>query len=100
VVTALVSNLAQLMVSGPNFGGLSGVVYGLVGFVWITGWLRPQWGLYLPKAIVGFMLVWLLLGFADVLWVNMANAAHTAGLISGCVMAWLLTLGSGKPTAR
>ena len=100
VVTALVSNLAQLIVSGPNFGGLSGVVYGLVGFVWITGWLRPQWGLYLPKAIVGFMLVWLLLGFADVLWVNMANAAHTAGLISGCVMAWLLTLGSGKPTAR
>ena len=100
VVTALVSNLAQLMVSGPNFGGLSGVVYGLVGFVWITGWLRPQWGLYLPKAIVGFMLVWLLLGFADVLWVNMANAAHTAGLMSGCVMAWLLTLGSGKPTAR
>ena len=100
VVTALVSNLAQLIVSGPNFGGLSGVVYGLVGFVWITGWLRPQWGLYLPKAIVGFMLVWLLLGFADVLWVNMANAAHTAGLISGCVMAWLLTLGSGKPAAR
>ena len=100
VVTALVSNLAQLIVSGPNFGGLSGVVYGLVGFVWITGWLRPQWGLYLPKAIVGFMLVWLLLGFADVLWVNMANAAHTAGLMSGCVMAWLLTLGSGKPTAR
>ena len=100
VVTALVRNLAQLMVSGPNFGGLSGVVYGLVGFVWITGWLRPQWGLYLPKAIVGFMLVWLLLGFADVLWVNMANAAHTAGLMSGCVMAWLLTLGSGKPTAR
>jgi len=46
------------------------------------------------------MLVWLLLGFADVLWVNMANAAHTAGLMSGCVMAWLLTLGSGKPTAR
>ena len=100
VVTALVSNLAQLIVAGPNFGGLSGVVYGLVGFVWITGWLRPQWGLYLPKAIVGFMLVWLLLGFADVLWVNMANAAHTAGLISGCVMAWLLTLGSGKPAAR
>lgn len=100
VVTALFSNLAQLIISGPNFGGLSGVVYGLVGFVWITGWLRPQWGLFLPKAIIGFMLVWLLLGFADVLWVNMANAAHTAGLISGCMTAWLLTLGSGKPIPR
>ncbi|NVK56893.1 MAG: rhomboid family intramembrane serine protease GlpG [Alteromonadaceae bacterium] len=96
VVTALVSNLAQLLTAGPNFGGLSGVVYGLVGFVWIAGWLRPKWGLYLPKAIVGFMLVWLVLGYADVLWVNMANAAHTAGLLAGCVIAWLLTLGAGK----
>ncbi|MDC8831846.1 rhomboid family intramembrane serine protease GlpG [Alteromonas gilva] len=95
-ITAVVSNVAQLLVAGPNFGGLSGVVYGLVGFVWITGWLRPQWGLYLPNAIVGFMLVWLVLGFTDVLWVNMANAAHTAGLITGCVIAGLLTLGAGK----
>jgi len=98
-VTAVVSNVAQLLVAGPNFGGLSGVVYGLVGFVWITGWLRPHWGLSLPKAVIGFMLVWLVLGFADVLWVNMANAAHTAGLLSGCVIAWLLTLGAGKNAA-
>lgn len=94
LVSALVSNLAQLIVAGPNFGGLSGVVYGLMGFVWIIGWLRPQWGMQLPKAVVGFMLVWLLLGYADVLWVNMANAAHTVGLLSGCAFAWFITLGT------
>lgn len=100
VVTALVSNLAQLFTAGPNFGGLSGVVYGLVGFIWIIGWLRPGWGMQLPKAVVGFMLVWLLLGFADVLWVNMANAAHTAGLLSGCAFAWFLTLGTRQEDKR
>jgi len=91
LVTAVVSNVAQLMVSGPNFGGLSGVVYALMGFVWWLGWLRPLWGLSLPKPFVGFMLIWLVLGFADVLWVSMANTAHTAGLIGGCLFALLLS---------
>lgn len=89
VVSAIVSNIGQLLITGPNFGGLSGVVYAVVGFVWWAGWLRPKWGLSLPNSIIGFLLVWLILGYADLLWVSMANTAHTAGLISGCVFAWL-----------
>jgi GlpG protein len=42
------------------------------------------------------MLVWLVLGYADILWVNMANAAHTAGLITGCLMAGALALIANK----
>ncbi|TDF36467.1 rhomboid family intramembrane serine protease GlpG [Alteromonadaceae bacterium M269] len=89
LTTAVVSNLIQYALSGPNFGGLSGVVYGLVGFVWWIGWLKPSWGINLPKPIVGFMLVWLVLGYADLLWVDMANEAHTSGLISGCLLAFI-----------
>lgn len=96
VVSALCSNVAQAIVSGPAFGGLSGVVYAVLGFVWWTGWLKPAWGLFIPRSIVGFMLVWLVLGYADVLWVSMANTAHTVGLISGCAMAALLVLGSNR----
>jgi GlpG protein len=91
VFSAALSNLGQLLVSGPNFGGLSGVVYALVGSVWWFGWLKPKWGLGLPKPIIGFMLVWLLIGYMDVLPVNMANTAHSLGLVSGCIFAWLLS---------
>ena len=102
LVSATISNAAQALFSDPVqgnlflFGGLSGVVYAVMGFVWWLGWLRPSWGLSLPNSIVGFMLVWLVLGYADILWVNMANAAHTAGLISGCLLAGALSLGSGR----
>lgn len=90
MISGVASNYGQFLVSGANFGGLSGVVYAVLGFVWWLGWLKPELGLSIPKAIVGFMLVWLLLGYADLLWVNMANTAHLIGLISGCMMARLL----------
>jgi GlpG protein len=90
VFSAGISNIAQLLAGGPNFGGLSGVVYALVGCVWWLGWLKPSWGIGLPKPIIGFMLVWLVVGYVDILPLNMANTAHTVGLICGCLFAWLI----------
>ena len=90
VFSALCSNIAQLLLDGPNFGGLSGVVYALVGCVWWLGWLRPAWGIGLPKPMIGFLLIWLLVGYSDILWIKMANTAHTVGLLSGCLFAVLL----------
>jgi len=86
-ISAIVSNLGQFLVSGANFGGLSGVVYALVGFVWWFGYLAPERGLSLSKPIVGFLLFWLVLGFVDLLPVNVANTAHLLGLLSGCFLA-------------
>ena len=87
LISAIFSNLGQFFVSGANFGGLSGVVYALVGFVWWYGYLAPEKGLSLSKPIIGFLLFWLVLGFADLLPVNVANTAHLLGLISGCLFA-------------
>jgi len=89
ILSAIVSNIGQYIVSGPNFGGLSGVVYAVVGYVWWAGWFAPEKGLSLSKPIIGFLLFWLLLGFVDVLPVNIANTAHLLGLVSGCFLAWL-----------
>lgn len=87
LISATISNIGQYLVSGANFGGLSGVVYALVGFVWWLGYLAPERGLSLSKPVVGFLLFWLVLGFVDLLPVNVANTAHLLGLLSGCFFA-------------
>ncbi|MBH0068677.1 rhomboid family intramembrane serine protease GlpG [Pseudoalteromonas sp. NZS100] len=96
LVTALISNWAQYLMVGPNFGGLSGVVYGLLGFCWIHSFLNPNKPALVSTAIVGFMLIWLVLGFADVLFVGMANWAHLGGLVSGMAFAYTAKIFNAK----
>ncbi len=87
---AFVSNTTQyLWEMSPNFGGLSGVVYGLLGYIWMWQTMIPWGRLRLPPAMIGFMLVALVLMevFASG-WI--ASAAHAGGLIAG-MMAGLLT---------
>ena len=85
----LVSNVVQYQVSGPSlFGGLSGVLYGLLGHCWIFQRLAPTPAYSLPKGVVGMMLIWLLVclsGVIDLLgFGSIANGAHVGGLVVGC----------------
>ena len=94
-VTGLSSNVMQNWFSGPNFGGLSGVVYGLLGYLWVYGQLNKDSRVFVSSQIVGFMLIWLVLGYTDIFttWLGaMANAAHTFGLFSGCLLGCLYGL--------
>lgn len=90
VLFALTSNLAQWLVS-PDvvFGGLSGVLYGLLGYCWIYQMLAPNAFFALPKGVVILMLVWLALGVSGLITLaglgSIANAAHIGGLVSGCI---------------
>ncbi|HEY0290589.1 MAG TPA: rhomboid family intramembrane serine protease [Pseudomonas sp.] len=88
------SNYGQYFWSGPSlFGGLSGVLYGLLGHCWIFQLLAPNPMYRLPRGVLIMMLVWLavcltgvvgLLGFGEI-----ANGAHVGGLIIGCVTGLL-----------
>ena len=80
-----VSNLAQYWVSGPSFGGMSGVVYGLLGYIWVKGKFDPTSGLFLHSQTAVMMLVWFFLCLAKII-PNVANTVHAAGLIVG--LAW------------
>lgn len=85
----VVSNSVQWLFTGhPFFGGLSGVLYGLLGYCWIYQWLAPNVHFDLPKGVVVLMLVWLLLclsGLVTLLGFGaIANAAHVSGLLLGC----------------
>ena len=83
---AAVSNLAQYLVSGdPRFGGMSGVVYGLLGYIWMRGKFDPGSGLFLHPTTVTMMIVWFFVCFTGLVG-PVANTVHAAGLVMG--MAW------------
>ncbi|MZI94478.1 rhomboid family intramembrane serine protease GlpG [Vibrio sp. CAIM 722] len=82
VVSAVISGAGQYWVDGANFGGLSGVVYALLGYIWVISVRAPHLGVSLPKSIVIFMLIWLVLGYVQP-FMAIANTAHLAGLLAG-----------------
>src|SRR5947209_20418782 len=55
--TAIISNLAQLYLVGPDFGGMSGVVYGLLGYAWMKGKFDPSAGIFVHPQTVTMMLI-------------------------------------------
>ena len=81
----ILSNLGQVLWTAPNFGGMSGVDYGLFGFLWIRGRFDRYAGWQLNQSTVTQFLVWLVLCYTGMLG-PIANAAHTVGLLVG--MAW------------
>ncbi|WP_020679884.1 rhomboid family intramembrane serine protease [Marinobacterium rhizophilum] len=94
--SALVSNLAQFWVSGPMFGGMSGVVFALLGYAWLWDKRAGRPAIGLPPALMGLMVLWLVLGFTGVLeYIGVgaiANTAHLAGLVAGLLWAWWRSL--------
>ena len=102
LVMAVGSNMAQYWWGGPSlFGGLSGVVYGLLGYLWIRHKISPHPLTQLPAGIIGFMLVWLFIcmsGVIDTLMAgSVANAAHAGGLLIGMVLAFS-RIGQKRPS--
>ena len=97
IFSSIISNLAQHFFGGSSlFGGLSGVIYGLLGYCMIIELEMKQERYDLPPALYLFMLVWLILGFLGILnlfgFGNVANFAHLGGLISGIIFAIIVKI--------
>jgi GlpG protein len=87
--SALIPNVLQAMVSGSSFGGLSGVTYGLLGYLWLRQrQLENQALVAVSDGLFIFMLVWLAIGFTPLLGFNTANLAHLGGLVVGLIQGW------------
>lgn len=95
-ISALLSGFIQHQFSGPWFGGLSGVVYALMGYVWLRGERDPDSGIYLQRGLIIFSLVWLVAGWFDLFGMSIANGAHVTGLVVGLAMAFVDTLNARK----
>jgi len=88
---ALMGNVAQFFWGGNQFGGLSGVVYGLLGYLWVYPQVNPAAPFRLPQGMVVFM--WLMMAAGFLPFLPFASLAHLGGLLGGCALgaalAWL-----------
>ncbi|TYB21202.1 rhomboid family intramembrane serine protease [Aggregatibacter actinomycetemcomitans] len=84
-----VSGIAQNMVSGPAFFGLSGVVYAVLGYVFVLDKLNKKMDFDVPEGFFNMLVVGILLGFAGPLVdINIGNTAHISGLLVGVLLAF------------
>ena len=101
LVIGLVSNVSQyltqyfMQINSP-FGGLSGVVYGVIGYVAIYQRYIKHPVLNFNEALIIVFIVFLLLGLFGVidLFINgkIANAAHVSGFLSGIIIGRLMVV--------
>jgi len=93
---AAVSAGTELAFTTTTGIGLSGVLYGIFGFLWMRREFIPGASRVLPPATIRLLLLWLVLCFgltaAKVLMI--ANGAHVGGLLFGVLVG--LSAGSGR----
>jgi GlpG protein len=103
LVVAVVSNLAQFYLGdagwslsggftftpGGKFGGMSGVLYGLFGYIWVKSRWEPELGFVLAPGTVVLLVAWLFLCiFLGDLMGPVANVAHGVGLFIGLLVGY------------
>ena len=94
IFSGIFSNLLQYTwTSSSLFGGLSGVIYGMLGYCLIME-MESNYDRYgLPPGLYLFMVVWLILCFLGILdlfgFGSVANFAHLGGMLSGLMFAMI-----------
>lgn len=102
VVIGVISNTAQYLMSGPNFIGFSGVLMGMLAFIWVRQKSAAWEGYQIDRLTFIFMLVYILSmaaiqfisfflekSFEWALSPNIANMAHLTGGMVGYLLGRL-----------
>ncbi len=92
LIAAAAGNLAEFAITGHfRMGGMSGVNYGLFGYLWLRGKLDPESGLGISQQTVMWMGVWFLVCWTGLVG-PVANWNHAAGLAAGATLGALAAL--------
>lgn len=86
----LLQGLAPAWLHGnPLFGGMSGVLYGLFGYVWIRTSIDPSLGISIPFPMVVIFVGLIVVGLSGIVpnW-QYADLCHLGGLLIGCAIAF------------
>lgn len=97
ILSGILSNAGQFFWTQQYlFGGLSGSIYGLLGYCFIVELDERHRRYDIPEALYLFMFIWLLVGFTGILsffgFGMIANMAHLAGLFCGFTLGFLIRL--------
>ncbi|MCE2982333.1 MAG: rhomboid family intramembrane serine protease [Parachlamydia sp.] len=112
LIVGILSNIAQYLVSGPNFLGFSGVLCGMLAFVWVRQKNAPWEGYQVDRLTFAFMLIFIC-GMALLQLISLmmevffdisiplfiANTAHLAGGVAGYFLG-KLTYFKWRPSKR
>lgn len=82
LVIGCTSNYAQYLGDGAGFGGMSGVVFGLFGYVLLMARFAPSAGMVMIPSNAVFVLVWFVVCLTGAVG-PIANWAHGIGLVLG-----------------
>ena len=104
LTSCIVQALVPTAIGGSVFSvGLSGVGYGLAGYIWTSMQVDPRSDLFITRGWWTFLLVWLLLGITgvlDAMGFNIANWAHGIGLVAGMFVAFAAVELRRKKTSK
>lgn len=102
ILLGVFSNTSQYLMSGPNFLGFSGIIVGMLTFIWMRQRLAPWEGYPLDRTTFIFMMVFVfgvaslqLISFIAEKTLNMAiapniaNTAHISGALGGLILGTL-----------
>lgn len=109
LIVGIFSNTAQYLMSGPNFMGYSGILCGMIAFVWYRQKRAPWEGYQLQPSTVTFVTAFILVMFAlqlfaffieiagyEIPFFPIANTAHLSGAFAGYLIARWETLSRRK----
>lgn len=88
---AVFSNLLEYTFSSPAFCGMSGVVFGLFGFIWTQWKYYPGSGFIVPPNITFMMIFWFVFCIVG-LGGYIANFVHWGGLASGALIGYITAI--------
>lgn len=100
LIIAIVSNTAQYLMSGPFFLGFSGIVCGMIAFIWVRQKNAAWEGYSLQRSTFNFIAAFVILMFllslgtfiyevakGEAISAGLANTAHLAGALAGYLLA-------------
>ena len=84
ILLSAISNTLQFIASGPLFLGFSGVLYGLVAFLYVL-YPNNRSIISISRFFIGFLIFGVILTYFNI--IKLGNYSHAGGAVAGLLLA-------------